>query len=62
VEDGARQGGMGSAVLEWMSDHDYHPTVTRLGLPDTFVEHGSVDELYHITGLDARSMAKAIFP
>lgn len=62
VEDCVRQGGMGSAVLEWMSDHGYHPTVTRLGLPDAFVEHGSVDELYHITGLDAESMAKAIFP
>lgn len=62
VEDGVRQGGMGSAVLEWMSDHGYHPTVTRLGLPDTFVEHGSIGELYRIVGLDTASIAKAIFP
>ena len=60
VEDGARNGGMGSAVLEWMSDHNYHPQVVRLGLPDIFVEHGTVAELRHITGIDAESIACAI--
>ena len=60
VEDGARNGGMGSAVLEWMSDHNYHPQVVRLGLPDTFVEHGTVAELRHITGIDAEAIANAI--
>ncbi len=60
VEDGALAGGMGSAVLEWLSDHDYHPTVTRLGLPDTFVEHGTVAELRQLVGLDAESIRKAI--
>ncbi len=60
VEDGARNGGMGSAVLEWMSDHNYHPQVVRLGLPDIFVEHGTVAELRHITGIDAESIASAI--
>ena len=51
---------MGSAVLEWMSDHNYHPQVVRLGLPDIFVEHGTVAELRHITGIDAESIASAI--
>ena len=38
IEDGVRNGGMGSAVLEWMSDHGYQPTITRMGLPDDFVQ------------------------
>jgi 1-deoxy-D-xylulose-5-phosphate synthase len=60
VENGVRKGGLGSAVLEWMSDHGYHPDVIRLGLPDEFVEHGKVCELNKIVGLDAESIAKAI--
>lgn len=52
VEDGVVHGGFGSAVLEFMADHNYHPRMKRLGLPDTFVEHGSVPELRHIVGLD----------
>ena len=59
VENGVRNGGLGSAVLEWMNDHGYHPQVIRLGLPDHFVEHGTVNELQHIVGLDAESIAKA---
>lgn len=62
VEDGVRNGGMGSAVLEWMSDHGYSPAITRLGLPDNFVEHGSVEELHRIVGLDAASIARTISP
>ena len=60
VEDGVRNGGLGSAVLEWMNDHGYHPTITRLGLPDNFVEHGTVAELRHIVGLDAEAIQRAI--
>lgn len=60
VEDGSREGGMGSAVLEWMSDHGYTPAVHRLGLPDHFVEHGSVDQLKHICGFDKESIMKLI--
>ena len=60
IEDGVRMGGMGSAVLEWMEDHHYHPSISRLGLPDSFVEHGTVAELRHIVGLDAESIEKAI--
>ena len=60
VEDGVRNGGFGSAVLEWMSDHGYHPDIIRLGLPDEFVEHGTPAELYRIVGLDKKSIVKAI--
>ena len=60
IEDGVRNGGMGSAVLEWMSEHGYTPTVRRLGLPDEFVEHGTVEELQAIVGIDKESIKRAI--
>lgn len=60
IEDGARMGGMGSAVLEWMDDHGYHPEVIRLGLPDHFVEHGAVGELRRIVGLDEHAICEKI--
>ena len=60
VENGTRKGGLGSAVLEWMNDHGYSPKVQRLGLPDNFVEHGTVKELQHIVGIDEEGIKKAI--
>ena len=61
VENGVRNGGLGSAVLEWMKDHGYHPDVIRLGMPDTeFVEHGTVAELHKIVGIDRESIKAAI--
>ncbi len=60
IEDGARAGGIGSAVLEWMSDRHFTPELTRLGLPDNFVEHGTVAQLREIVGLDIESIKKAI--
>lgn len=60
IEDGAKAGGIGSAVLEWMSDHHFTPELTRLGLPDNFVEHGTVAQLREIVGLDIESIKKAI--
>ena len=60
VEDGAIRGGMGSALLEYMSDHNYHPMVKRIGIPDHFVEHGTVDELYRLCGMDEESIAKEL--
>ncbi len=60
VEDGVRMGGMGSAVLEWMADHGYSPKIKRLGMPDHFVEHGTVEELRKICGLDNDSVRKVI--
>ncbi len=52
VEDGVIKGGMGSAVLEFMADHNYTPRVTRIGIPDLFIEHGSIPELYHLCKID----------
>ena len=60
IEDGVVAGGMGSAVLEWMNDHGYHPQITRLGLPDKFVEHGTVAELHHIVGIDLERINEEI--
>ena len=60
VENGVIRGGLGSAVLEWMNDHGYTPRVQRLGLPDSFVEHGTVKELMHIVGIDEEGIKKAI--
>lgn len=59
VEDGVLQGGFGSAVLEFMADHDYQVHVERIGLPDKFVDHGSTDELYREYGLDQQGIYKA---
>jgi 1-deoxy-D-xylulose-5-phosphate synthase len=60
VENGVRNGGMGSAVVEWMSDHGYQPHIKRLGIPDKFIEHGTVQELQAIVGIDEESIKKAI--
>ncbi len=60
VEDGVRNGGLGSAVTEWLNDNGYQKPVTRLGLPDNFVEHGTVRELREIVGLDKDSIRRSI--
>lgn len=52
IEDGVRQGGMGSAVLEFLADHGYSPQVVRIGVPDTFIEHGSLKELHRLCEMD----------
>ncbi len=59
VEDGVTKGGVGSAVMEFMNDHGYYPRLRRVGLPDEFVEHGSLKELHHLCGMDAEGIAKA---
>lgn len=60
VEDGVIQGGMGSAVLEFMSDHGYTPAVKRIGIPDEFVQHGTIAELYQLCGMDENGIYKTI--
>ena len=52
IEDGTRKGGMGSAVLEFMADNNYTPHVERIGVPDAFIEHGTVQELHQLCGMD----------
>lgn len=60
VEDGQLAGGFGSAVLEWLSDNGKPTRVRRIGLPDRFIEHGTVNELRHIAGTDIESIKQAI--
>ncbi|TVQ86076.1 MAG: 1-deoxy-D-xylulose-5-phosphate synthase [Bacteroidetes bacterium] len=56
LEDNAVAGGMGSAVLEFMADNGYNAKVRRLGIPDYFVQHGSLKELYKECGYDPESL------
>lgn len=51
---------MGSAILEFMADHHHYPIIERIGLPDAFVEHGSIKELYHLCGLDEQGILKIL--
>ncbi len=64
IEDGALAGGMGSAVAEWLSDKGYISargiSITRLGIPDTLVAHGSIEELRKSIGLDKESIRNII--
>ena len=60
VEDGVVEGGFGSAVLEYLADRGYTPRVERLGLPDQFVEHGTVAELHRLVGLDEDSIVNRL--
>ena len=60
VEDGVRNGGLGSAVLEWLNDHGYAIRVERLGLPDQFVEHGTVAQLQELAGIDQKAIREAV--
>lgn len=60
VEDGALQGGFGSAVLEFMADNNYTAKVKRLGIPDRFVHHGTQAELYRECGYDAQAIVESI--
>lgn len=60
VEDGILKGGVGSAVLEYMADHDHTPHVRRLGIPDRFIEHGAIDILRHLCGIDKEGIRDAL--
>lgn len=60
IEDGVRNGGFGSAVVEWMSDHGHCKDITRMGLPDHFVEHGTVEQLRKTVGLDDETIKNEI--
>ncbi len=60
VEDGCIQGGMGSAVIEFMADHNYNAQLIRLGIPDDVVEHGEQPELWAECGYDAKAIAAQV--
>jgi 1-deoxy-D-xylulose-5-phosphate synthase len=56
VENGTIQGGLGTAVMEFMSVNGYSPEIKRIGIPDDFIPHGSIPELYKMCGMDAESI------
>jgi 1-deoxy-D-xylulose-5-phosphate synthase len=60
VEDGSVMGGMGSAILEFMADHGYTAQIVRLGVPDHFIEQGSVAELHHECGFDTQGIVQTL--
>lgn len=60
VEDGTLNGGLGSAVAEWMADHGYAPRMLRLGLPDEYITQGTPAQLKKLCGIDADSIARRL--
>ena len=60
VEDGTIEGGLGSAVMEFMAENNYTPHIRRIGIPDRFIEQGSIPELYALCGMDEASIEKRI--
>jgi 1-deoxy-D-xylulose-5-phosphate synthase len=60
IEDGTIVGGFGSAILEFMAQHNYKATVKMLGIPDRIVEHGTPKELHRECGYDAPAIAQTV--
>jgi 1-deoxy-D-xylulose-5-phosphate synthase len=60
IEDGAIEGGLGGAVAEYLTMHGYRGKLSRIGIPDTFIQHGSVEELYRLLDMDAEGIANSI--
>lgn len=60
VEDGCIMGGFGSAVIEFMADHKYQAEVKRLGIPDTYIHHGKVEELHAECGFDTNGIISTV--
>ena len=60
LEDGCLLGGFGSAILEFMSTNNYSASVTRLGIPDKFIHHGTQDELHRECNYDTKAVIKTV--
>ena len=60
VEDGCLMGGFGSAVIEFMADQRYTAEITRLGIPDQYIDHGTQQELWEYCGFDVNAIVTAI--
>ena len=60
LEDGCVSGGLGSAVVEYMAENGYNPTIKVMGIPDNFIEHGTPEELYRVCGMDKESVLRTI--
>ena len=60
IEDGVKKGGFGSAILEFIAEYDYKNSVKILGIQDHFVEHGTIEELQKINGIDSGSIKQIL--
>ena len=60
IENGTMTGGLGSAVMEFMAENGFAPTIRRLGLPDRFIEHGSTPQLLHLCHIDEDAIISAL--
>jgi len=60
VEDGCLMGGFGSAIIEFMADQRYTAEITRLGIPDQYIDHGTQQELWEYCGFDVNAIVTAI--
>ena len=60
IEDGCLQGGFGSSILEFASDNNYKNNISRLGISDEFIHHGTQDELWKECGIDTASIVKKV--
>ncbi len=60
IEDGCLQGGFGSSILEFMANNNYQTQVKMLGIPDTFIHHGTQDELYHDCHFDVKAIVNSV--
>ena len=60
IENGTVLGGLGSAVMEFMAENKYKPSIIRLGLPDQFIEHGSTPQLLHLCNIDKEAVIDAL--
>ena len=60
IEDGCLKGGFGSSILEFMSDNNYTNLVSRLGIPDNFIHHGTQEELWKECGIDSITIIKKV--
>ena len=60
VEDGTVKGGFGSAITEFLAKHNYKNNIDIIGVPDTFIEHGTIDQLQKQIGLDIESLVLKI--
>ncbi len=56
IEDGIIKGGFGSAIIEFAAENNYRKTIKTLGIPDSFIEHGTIEELQQICGIDVKSL------
>jgi len=60
IEDGCLQGGFGSAIIEFMADHNYSSQIKRLGIPDKYIQHGSQDTLYNECGYGINGIKETV--